>query len=393
MKISATAMVVVAASCLAALAQNVAGSEEEPKKITLALVGTAHIHTPAFVTLINARPDARVKYVWDPDGERAKRYATALQAEVAESAEQVYVRPRGVRRGDLCADQSPPRSCAGRRQGPQTSLRREAAGHQCQGKRRDGPAIEQAGVLFTTGYFNRCLPAHLFLKEQIEKGNLGKITRVRASNCHDASLGGWLGGEWQWMTDPKIAGVGAFGDLGTHMLDILMWMFGDVQSATADIKVAVGKYGETDECGEALFRFQSGVTGTLAAGWVDVENPVTLLVSGTEGHAVIFRGKLYYKSNKVPLANGQQPWTDLPAALPPSDQSVRRCHRRQDRRAAGDAPRGGRPRARDGGHVRRLEDAGVGQTVRSTTTVFPPTPLVIPIARYSHSSGPVLRIW
>ena len=75
------------------------------------------------------------------------------------------------------------------------------------------------------------------------------------------------------MTDPKIAGVGAFGDMGTHMLDILMWMFGDVQSATADIKVAVGSYGDTDECGEALFRFNSGVTGTLAAGWVGRGKP------------------------------------------------------------------------------------------------------------------------
>ena len=40
------------------------------------------------------------------------------------------------------------------------------------------------------------------------------------------------------------------------------------------------------------------------------------MISGTEGHAVIFRGQLYFKSNKVPGADGQQPWTDLPAALP-----------------------------------------------------------------------------
>ena len=35
--------------------------------------------------------------------------------------------------------------------------------------------------------------------------------------------------------DPKIAGCGAFGDLGTHSLDILLWMFGDVASATGTI--------------------------------------------------------------------------------------------------------------------------------------------------------------
>ena len=41
---------------------------------------------------------------------------------------------------------------------------------------------------------------------------------------------------------------------------------------------------------------------------------MTLMVAGTEGHAVIFRGKLYFKSSKVPGADGQKPWTDLPAA-------------------------------------------------------------------------------
>jgi predicted dehydrogenase len=49
----------------------------------------------------------------------------------------------------------------------------------------------------------------------------GKITRARGSNCHSGSLGGWFDKEYRWMADPKIAGVGAFGDLGTHKLDIL----------------------------------------------------------------------------------------------------------------------------------------------------------------------------
>ena len=115
-------------------------------------------------------------------------------------------------------------------------------------------AIEKAGVLFQTGYFQRGSPINIYLKQLLTAGSLGKITRIRGSTCHNGSLGGWFDTEWRWMADPKIAGVGAFGDLGTHMLDVLMWMLGNVQSATADIKVAVGRYGDTDDCGEALFR-------------------------------------------------------------------------------------------------------------------------------------------
>jgi len=177
-------------------------------------------------------------------------------------------------------------------------------------------AIEKAGVLFTTGYFMRTSRQHLFLKDQIEKGNFGKITRARGSNCHNGSLGGWFDGEFRWMADPKISGVGAFGDLGTHMLDILMWMLGPVDTITADIQQVTTRYPGCDETGEALFKFHDGVIGTLAAGWVDVDNPVSLLVSGTEGHASIVNGLLYFKSNKVNGADGKEPWSDMPPRLP-----------------------------------------------------------------------------
>ena len=128
-------------------------------------------------------------------------------------------------------------------------------------------------------------PVHQFLREQIRLGNFGQITRVRHSNCHSGSLGRWFDTEWLWMTDLAQAGVGAFGDLGTHSLDILMWLMGDVARVTATMDTAVANYGPTDEFGEGLMVFANGVVGTLAAGWVDVQNPVTALVSGTEGHA------------------------------------------------------------------------------------------------------------
>jgi len=85
---------------------------------------------------------------------------------------------------------------------------------------------------------------------------------------------------------------------------------------TADIKVVTGRYGPCDESGEALIHFKSGATGTLAAGWVDVANPNSLEISGTEAHASVVQGQLYFKSAKVPGADGKKPWTALPSASP-----------------------------------------------------------------------------
>ncbi len=116
------------------------------------------------------------------------------------------------------------------------------------------------------------------------------------------------------MTDPKIAGVGAFGDLGTHKLDILMWLLGGVESVTADIRPVTHRYGDCDETGEALLQFKNGVIATLAAGWVDLEDPVKLQISGTQGHAVIYDDKLYYRSEKVAGSDFRKPLTKLPPA-------------------------------------------------------------------------------
>ena len=54
------------------------------------------------------------------------------------------------------------------------------------------------------------------------------------------------------------------------------------------------RYGECDETGEAILEFDNGAIATLAAGWVDVANPVTHLISGTEGHAVVINGQTLF---------------------------------------------------------------------------------------------------
>jgi predicted dehydrogenase len=61
---------------------------------------------------------------------------------------------------------------------------------------------------------------------------------------------------------------------------------------------------------------QRGLARTLAAGWVDVANPVTLLISGTDGHAMMLNDQLYFQSKQVEGADGKQPWTRLPEADP-----------------------------------------------------------------------------
>jgi predicted dehydrogenase len=306
-----------AAASTAVLSQAMpAFAQDATKTIVVALVGCAHIHTPSYVDILKKRSDVKVKCVWDHDHARAEKNAAQFGCPVVDDLKTIWSDPE-IKAVVICSETNRHRELAlAAAEAKKHMFAEKPLGFTSEDSKAMADAIEKAGVLFTTGYFMRTDPSILFLKEQVEKENFGKITRVRASNCHNGSLGHWFDTDWRWMADPKVAGVGAFGDLGTHKLDILMWMFGDVDAITADIKVVTGNYGDCDESGEALMKFKNGITGTLGAGWVDVADPVTMLISGTEGHAHIDNGRLFFASQKVQGADGRRPWTDLPPPLP-----------------------------------------------------------------------------
>jgi len=302
------------------------------KVMTVAFVGVAHIHTPGYLNALKKRSDVRIKYIWDHEPERAARRAKEVDAQVATDLNSIWSDPEIAavivlsetnRHHELVRAAA----TAGKHLFVEKPLGITAAE-----SREMAAEIEKRELVFATGYFMRTDPKHLFVRNEIAKGNFGTITRVRGSICHNGSLGGWFDTEWRWMADPKLAGVGAFGDLGTHKLDLLLWLCGGLDSVTAAIQPVTHRYGDCDETGEALLRFQNGVIGTLAAGWVDIEDPVQLLISGTAGHAVIINGQLFYRSEKAAGSDARKPWTDLPPALPlPIDQFIA---------AVGGGPRG-----------------------------------------------------
>lgn len=301
---------------VAALREGSAAAQAAGGKVTVAFVGCAHIHTPAFVKLLKGREDVAVKWVWDHDAARAEKRAGELGARVAKSADEVW-NDDDVRAVVICSETDRHRDLvmAAAKAGKHMFVEKPLGITAAESRDMAG-AIEKAGLLFTTGYFMRTLPEHLFLKAQIAAGAFGTITRAEAWNCHAGAIKGWFDTEWRWMADPKVAGAGGFGDLGTHSLDILMWLLGGIDSVAADIRAVVKKYPDCDETGQALIRFKSGATGTLTAGWVDVANPVTLMIAGTEAHAALVNGQLFFRCEKVKGADGKTPWTQLPEKPP-----------------------------------------------------------------------------
>ncbi|HEY3780028.1 MAG TPA: Gfo/Idh/MocA family oxidoreductase [Fimbriimonadaceae bacterium] len=251
----------------------------------LAWAGTGHIHTPAFAKQ-SIEKGFTSAGVWDPDSVRAAKYASELgctsqsvEALAADSKVDGYVIcSETVHHLDLVSQLAPtgkplfiekPMGFNGAQSGAILEL------------------LQKHGNIFQTGYMMRGDAKHLELKKRVDEGFFGSVTRVRASCCHSGALGGWFDTDYRWMADRSQAGVGAFGDLGTHVLDQLMWMFGDIVSVTATMSNGTARYEGCEEIGEALLIFKSGVIGTLAAAWDDVADPIRLQVAGTKGHATV----------------------------------------------------------------------------------------------------------
>lgn len=255
---------------------------------SIAIIGCAHIHTPGFVNTIKER-GVPVAGVWDHDEARAAKNAEATSSSVKSidallddpEVGAVLICSETNRHKDLVL----PAADAGKALFVEKPLDASSSESLAMVE-----AIEKASVPFHTGYFMRGDASVVHLKKLVDSGHFGMITRVRFSNCHSGSLGGWFDGEWRWMADVEQAGVGAFGDLGTHSLDLMLWMFGPVEAVAGTLSMGTARYPGCDEVGEALIKFKSGVIGVLAAGWTAVANPVSAEVSGTAGHALLSGG-------------------------------------------------------------------------------------------------------
>ncbi len=274
--------------------------------ITVGMVGCAHIHTPGFIKMLQKRGDVKVSRIWDHDPARASKRADELGGTAENEVDAIWRDP-SITATIVCSetDRHQALVVGGTAAGKHLFVEKPL-GLGAKDAYAMADAIESAGVKFQTGYMSRGWPPILFLREHVQKGTFGKITRVRGSNCHSGALGGWFDTEWRWMADVKQAGCGAFGDLGTHALDILLWLFGEVESVVATLDNGTARYPDCDETGEAILRFKSGIIGTLAAAWDDLADPMGYMISGTDAHAAIIHGQVYLTSKKLGL-DGKAP--------------------------------------------------------------------------------------
>jgi len=292
-------------------------------QIVTAFLGVAHIHTPGFINALNKRrEDVLVKAVYDRDSARGEQRAAELEGSTYTSSYQSILEDPEITSVVICSETN---------QHLELVVAAAKAGKHifCEkpiGLGKDdattmADAVKAAGVTFQTGFFMRGAPVHQWIKAIVASGTLGKITRVRYTNCHQAALDGWFDTDWRWLADPKLAGGGAVLDLGAHVLDIVINTFTPTEGKIVNVAGALGnrggRYGtEIDEYGSALLTFESGAIAEIEASWVDPKLRSPVEIFGTEGQIQLLGEGVRYYSKNVEGADGNQTVDEFPAGAP-----------------------------------------------------------------------------
>ncbi len=167
-------------------------------------------------------------------------------------------------------------------------------------------AAEASGTTTMVAFNYRRTPAVALAKKFIEEGKIGDVINFRGTYLQDWSAD--PNGPLSWRFQKSIAGSGAVGDIGTHVVDMAHYLVGPIETVQAITPTyvktrpmqqgSVDKLGASDKSSDAeraevdvddevmsMVRFKSGAIGSIEAtrnAW-GRNNFLTLEIHGTKG--------------------------------------------------------------------------------------------------------------
>ncbi len=134
-------------------------------------------------------------------------------------------------------------------------------------------AVTKAGVKHAVAFNYRFVPAVRQIRQLIETGALGRIYHFRAVYLQE-----WIMPHYNmphiWRLDKSIAGSGALGDLGAHIIDLGRFLVGEFKSVSALTRTFIPqrpgadgamKTVDVDDAFVAAVEFENGAIGTVEA--------------------------------------------------------------------------------------------------------------------------------
>jgi predicted dehydrogenase len=156
-------------------------------------------------------------------------------------------------------------------------------------------AVERAGVKHLVNFNYRRVPAVQLARQLIEQGRLGEIYYFRGTYWQDWPLDPAF--PFVWRFDKAIAGAGSMADKGSHLVDLALYLVGDIVEVAATTEIFVrerpapegaARRVTTDDAAAFLARFRSGAIGLFGTSRMSAghKNALGFEVNGSRGSLI-----------------------------------------------------------------------------------------------------------
>ena len=225
--------------------------------VRLGLLGVAHMHATSYAHCLTQNPRASYVGLWDADAARASEFQKSYGGEVFESAEAMFpqvdavgIASENVHHHDLAlrAIQAGKHVICEKPLATTTAHAREMV-----------DAARDAGVVFMTAFPCPFSPAFEKLVGRVQRGEIGKVVAVCATN-----RGRCPGG---WFIQKELSGGGAMIDHTVHVADLLYRLLG---AEPERVTAATGNNihgGNWEDTAMVTLEYPGGVFATLDSSW------------------------------------------------------------------------------------------------------------------------------
>jgi predicted dehydrogenase len=148
-------------------------------------------------------------------------------------------------------------------------------------------AAERARVKHMCAFNYRFVPAVRLAREIIDAGELGEIRHFRGRYLQESLAD--PAAPMRWRLSREIAGSGALGDLGAHVIDLARYLVGEVTAVAGTTRTFVperpGGKVDVDDAFAATVEFEGGALGTIEASrfCIGRKNGFAWEVNGSKG--------------------------------------------------------------------------------------------------------------
>jgi predicted dehydrogenase len=139
---------------------------------------------------------------------------------------------------------------------------------------------ERSAKLLSIGYMMRYHPVHRKIHADWKAGKFGKMVSARTQFYFS-----YPGIPPTWRQQRETSGGWSINDIGTHLIDILLWFLGDATNVYGSLSSTTFDF-ETDDQALVVFKSTSGCVGIAEASTGAVGPAPRLELYGSEGYCI-----------------------------------------------------------------------------------------------------------